>query len=99
MMIGRPMKALPALLIALIVGAVLAVSQRNVGPSRAELARALSNTDGDRVAAADIRSLKCEEAPGGFACRWKQFVNEKWVDRTGAVKINAGGWHTIAGTH
>ena len=98
-MIGRPMKALPALLIALIVGAVLVVSQRTVGPSRAELAQALSNADGDRVGVADIRSLKCEEAPGGFACRWKQFVNEAWVDRSGAAKIDAGGWHATAGAH
>jgi len=95
-MIGKPgsLKALPALAIALLVGLVLAWSQRSIGPSRAELAGALSKTGAGRVAASDIRSLRCvEAAAGGFACRWRQRVDDAWIDRTGRARIDGSGWH------
>ncbi|MBO9581214.1 MAG: hypothetical protein J7498_10020 [Sphingobium sp.] len=99
-MIGKPgsLKALPALAIALLVGLILAISQRSVGPSRAELAAALSTIGADRVAASDIRSLRCEEAGTGFTCRWQQLRDAAWIDRTGSVRIDGGGWHAAPGS-
>lgn len=94
-MVGTPgsLKALPALAIALLVGLVLAWSQRSTGPSRAELAGALSKTGAGRVAASDIRSLRCVEAAGGFECRWEQLQDDAWIDRTGRARIDGSGWH------
>ncbi|HEY1125313.1 MAG TPA: hypothetical protein VGE65_06745 [Sphingobium sp.] len=90
------LKGLPALLAALLVGLVLALSQRTIGPSRAELADALSSARPQRVGANEIRSLTCREAPGGFTCRWRQLEDGLWVDRAGAARIDAGGWHLDA---
>jgi hypothetical protein len=88
------LKALPALAIALLIGLVLAVSQRTVGPSRAELAQALSKTGEDRVTASDVRSLRCDEFPaGGYACRWQQREDGAWMDRSGNARIDPIGWH------
>lgn len=90
------MKALPALLIALLVGVALAISQRSVGPSRAELAKTLSHADGNRVLAADIRSLRCDERQsGGYACSWQQREEDAWVDRTGSAQVDGRGWQLI----
>lgn len=87
------LKGLPALLAALTVGLVLALSQRTTGPSRAELADALSSARPQGVGANEIRSLKCREAIGGFNCRWRQFEDGSWVDRAGAARIDVDGWH------
>ncbi|MBO9670143.1 MAG: hypothetical protein J7485_06475 [Sphingobium sp.] len=99
-MSGTPgsLKALPALAIALLVGIVLAWSQRSTGPSRAELAEALSKTGTGRVAASDIRSLRCAEAARGFTCRWQQLRDDAWIDRTGNARIDGGGWHATPGS-
>ena len=98
-MIGapRPMKALPAMLVALLVGLVLALSQRTTGPSRAELAEALSQAGKEKITAGDLRALRCTEAgAGGYACRWQQRVDETWVERSGSARIDGAGWHVRA---
>lgn len=94
---GGSLKALPALAIALLIGLVLAISQRTVGPSRAELAQALSKSGKDPVAASDVRSLRCTEAAtGGYACRWQQREDGAWIDRSDSARIDATGWHMRA---
>jgi hypothetical protein len=94
---GGSLKALPALAIALLIGLVLAISQRTVGPSRAELAQALSNSGTDRDAASDVRSLRCDELQsGGYACRWQQREDGVWIERSGNALIDTAGWHVRA---
>jgi hypothetical protein len=91
--VGGSLKALPALAIALLVGLVLAISQRTVGPSRAELAQALSKDGKDRVAASDVRSLRCAAIPaGGYACRWQQREDDAWTERSSNAQADDGGW-------
>jgi hypothetical protein len=94
---GGSFKALPALAIALLIGLVLAISQRTVGPSRAELAQALSKSGKDTVTASDVRSLRCDEfQTGGYACRWQQREDGAWFERSGQAQIDAAGWHVRA---
>lgn len=84
-------------MIALLIGLVLALSQRTVGPSRAELAQALSTGGNDRVAASDVHSLRCSEfSTGGYACRWQQRVDDVWTERSGRAQIDGAGWHVRA---
>ncbi len=90
----RSLGGLAALLIALAVGLVLAFSQRTSGPSRAELAQALSRTGNGAVATGDLRSLTCAEpTPQGYACRWQQREDDLWRDRPAAWA-----WGLMAGT-
>lgn len=94
---GGSLKALPALVIALLIGLVLALSQRTVGPSRAELAQALSKTGKGTIAASDVRALRCTEAATeGFACRWQQREDGAWIDRSDIARIDTAGWHVSA---
>ncbi len=90
---GGSLKALPALGIALLIGLVLAISQRTVGPSRAELAQALSKTGKGTVAASDVRSLRCDELQsGGYACRWQQRQDDAWIEHAGQAQVNGQEW-------
>lgn len=80
-----------ALGIALAIGILIAWTQRTTGPSRAELAQALSQPSG-RIMAADIKSLWCEEHGDGFACRWQQREDGTWVQRSGRMQADQRGW-------
>jgi hypothetical protein len=80
-----------ALGIALAIGVLIAWTQRSVGPSRQELARALSSS-AVVVSPADIRSLSCEEQTAGFACHWQQREKGMWLDRAGGLEASARGW-------
>jgi len=93
---GQPSIGAPAaLLVALGIGLLLAWSQRSDGPSRAELARALSLEARANVAAADIRSVSCEQQTDRYACRWRQRIDGDWQDRSGSVWSGPEGWHMI----
>ncbi len=97
-MAGQPrsLGGVAALLIALAVGLVLALSQRTTGPSRAELAQALSRAGEGAVAAGDLRSLKCGDAEArGYACRWQQREDDLWRDRSGRLGMAPDGWRMI----
>lgn len=89
----RTIGAARALLIALPFGLLLAWSQSARGPSRAELATALSQVEGRRVKAADLRSLRCDDASaGGFACRWEQLEVGRWTVQNGRLSVRDNGW-------
>jgi len=89
----RPLSGLAALLIAMAVGIFLALTQRSNGPSRAELAQALSQDGNVPVATSDLRSLKCAEANAqGYACRWEQQIGDGWRPKSGVVIPGAQGW-------
>ena len=91
--------ALTALLIALPLGLVLAWSQPTDGPSRAELAAALTQDGGAPVAARDIESLHCEKAASiGYECRWRQRVDDVWQQREDAFAIETEGWQLLPKT-
>lgn len=88
--------AATALLIALPFGLALAWSQSTVGPSRAELAAALSHGAEKPVRASDIESIACEErAASGYQCRWRQRVDEVWQARSAAVSTSGDGWRIL----
>lgn len=92
----KSVSALTALLIALPFGLVLAWSLPTQGPSRAELAEALSSASARPVPASDLRDLSCDD-PGtqGIACRWQQRVDGDWQARSGALAVSAGGWQLV----
>jgi hypothetical protein len=88
----RSMGGLAALAVVLVLGLILGRTQRIEGPSRAELARALS-LSGVTVATGELRSVDCEPAPsGGYDCRWQQHVRNDWQAQSGAVVLGAQGW-------
>lgn len=91
---GR-MGAVAALMIALAFGLLLAWSQSTQGPSRAELAAALSIEAGRVVAASDIRSIRCAGQSIGYDCRWEQQVDEVWRQRGGRLATDVDGWRLV----
>lgn len=94
---ARPVSALRALLIALPIGLILAWSLPTQGPSRAELAQAITARDGGAVSARDLRDLQCGNAVGGgYACRWMQREGDAWQARAGHVHVSAEGWRLTA---
>jgi hypothetical protein len=94
----RSLGALSALGLALLMGIILALTQRSNGPSRDELADALSRAGQSAVAASDLRSLRCDVYQStGYACRWQQRVDGDWHERTGRVQIDARGWSVDPG--
>jgi len=94
-MADRPPAAGPfkALLIALPFALVLAWTLPTQGPSRAELARALSR-DGETVAAADLQSIRCTRSAHGMGqdCRWRQRSETGWRTGMGRLATTGEGW-------
>lgn len=88
----RSMGGLAALAVVLALGIVLARTQRIEGPSRAELAQALS-LSGPAVATGELRSLDCAATPsGGYACRWQHYASERWQEQSGHIQLTHDGW-------
>ncbi|GEM_PF-1602537 len=98
-MAGRRPAAGPlkALLVALPFALVLAWTLPTQGPSRAELARALSR-DGDSIAPSDIESIRCAAVARGVVqdCRWRQHGEQGWRSGTGRLAATAEGWLLVA---
>ncbi|MBO9576270.1 MAG: hypothetical protein J7494_11070 [Sphingobium sp.] len=84
--------AVTALLIALPFALVLAWSQPTRGPSRAELAEALSREAGRTIAASDLRSIRCTVQSVTYECRWEQRADEAWSERSGRLATGGDGW-------
>ena len=81
-----------ALLVVVPMALILAWSQRSEGPSRAELALALSRASGQTVRTGDLRFLNCATAQAGFDCRWEQRIDGVWQMRTGPISTSGGSW-------
>lgn len=86
-----------ALLIALPLALVLAWGERTRGPSRDELAQALTRAAARPVSPSDIQSVKCNgaEAGEGYLCRWRQREGGVWRSHAGRLGANNDGWRLI----
>lgn len=84
------MIAFPALLL-------FAVAVTDGGPTRAELAAALTER-GRAVRASDVRIVRCvapEEEPTEYRCSWRERDGRSWRRRDNWFAIDGSGWRVI----
>jgi hypothetical protein len=91
---GERRSARIAVAVAVALGLVLAWSQGRDGPSRIELAQALSATADRPVRGDDLRAIGCTRTADGqgYACHWRQRMDGDWLARSGLLRADAQGW-------
>lgn len=78
--------------------ALVAAAVSFMGPSPAELAKALGEFTGKPVNAFDVRGLSCEgieEEPTEALCKWDQRKGNEWMQFSTYVAVDGRGWHLI----
>ena len=81
-----------------LLAAAATLPPSDLGPTATELAKMLSDADGQELAEADIRNIACveiEEEPTERWCRWEQKDEAGWAKYSVYAALDASGWLLI----